>query len=436
MPYVKVDELPDVVKALPRKAQDIWMSEFNSSHEDGKSENESIQAAWGKVREEGYIKNAKGKWVKASAGDAPQVLSIFTEINFEVPEEATEETAEGVNVSIPILRKSKFTHPWYGDMDFDDEFFTLMLNNFYADTLGFEPSMDVAHEPDLGAIGWIKEVKYEDETLTLLPNMLDEGLELIKSGKFKYASISMDRNYVDAETGQAFGPVLMGAALTNRPFIHRQEAVSLLSMDGLVEDLPTSFILFEQTELDNTDIQEEIVEKIKEKQEDVQLDATSTPDVVSLSQEDFEALQAQVADLEAQAEKTKGLEGERDALSTQIVALQSKYEQAENEKILGAAASRIQEGMSLAPVVIDFAAKLLNFESMGTEDSEVELSADFSNMREWARSAVSEMVLSFPYTLPVDSNDTEEKSVDNPSQDDLEASEAAMQEAIDEMYDL
>ena len=433
MPYSKINDLPDMVKALPAKAQRIWMDAFNTSSESGGEETESIKIAWSAVGNVGYIKNSRGKWIKASRDGPLGVLQVMSEFNFDMLGDGSADNS--INGQIPILRKSKFQHPWYGEMSFDDKFFTDVINNFYANTLGFEPSIDVAHDPDLGAVGWVKDLKYDNDVLTLMVQMLPEGLDLVQTEKFKYASMSLDSAYVDSETGQGFGPVLLGAALTNRPFIHRQEQVALLSMDGKAEYSPGSVIVFSQPELDDIKNQEEIVENKDKNAENTEVVSEPKP-LMSISPEDFKALTIKVQELELTAAKAKELEGERDALSQQVVTLQAKYEQSENDKLLANARIRVKDGKSLAPVIIDFAARLLSGSGMGDEDAKVELSANSGNLKDWLRTAVKEMLLSFPYTLPVESNDTGDTELENPSHEDIEAQEKARADAVTDFYNL
>lgn len=75
MPYARNSDLPANVKnVLPGSAQSIWRNVFNSTEENGDSENASRQQAWGAVKNAGYKRNADtGKWTKVNKawGDAP-----------------------------------------------------------------------------------------------------------------------------------------------------------------------------------------------------------------------------------------------------------------------------------------------------------------------------------------------------------------------------
>lgn len=74
MPYDKLSELPSQVKdSLPKHAQEIYMSAFNSAWDqyedpserrgDESREATAHQVAWSAVKDE-YEKNDDGEWVK------------------------------------------------------------------------------------------------------------------------------------------------------------------------------------------------------------------------------------------------------------------------------------------------------------------------------------------------------------------------------------
>jgi len=63
MPYDALSELPDAVKKLPKHAQEIYMSAFNSAFEQyNGDEGKAHGTAWAAVKTK-YKQNAKGEWV-------------------------------------------------------------------------------------------------------------------------------------------------------------------------------------------------------------------------------------------------------------------------------------------------------------------------------------------------------------------------------------
>ena len=69
MPYDKLGDLPDAVKALPKHAQEIWLAAFNSAYEqyDG-NEGKSHGTAWAAVKDK--YKKQGDRWVE-KADDGP-----------------------------------------------------------------------------------------------------------------------------------------------------------------------------------------------------------------------------------------------------------------------------------------------------------------------------------------------------------------------------
>ena len=66
MPYKTISELPDNVKVLPEKGQEIFLKAFNSALEQYKEEPKSFATAWTAV-EKVFKKNGDGNWVTKEA---------------------------------------------------------------------------------------------------------------------------------------------------------------------------------------------------------------------------------------------------------------------------------------------------------------------------------------------------------------------------------
>ena len=62
MPYDAVSELPDTVKALPKKGQEIYLSAFNAAFDQYKGDEATAHAtAWAAVKK--AYKKVGGNWV-------------------------------------------------------------------------------------------------------------------------------------------------------------------------------------------------------------------------------------------------------------------------------------------------------------------------------------------------------------------------------------
>jgi cation transport regulator len=64
MPYEELTDLPDSVRDnLPKHAQEIYRSAFNSAEEQYDEESRAHRVAWSAV-EQKYEKNEEGEWVE------------------------------------------------------------------------------------------------------------------------------------------------------------------------------------------------------------------------------------------------------------------------------------------------------------------------------------------------------------------------------------
>jgi phage I-like protein len=85
--------------------------------------------------------------------------------------------------------------------------------------------------PEKGAAGWYKALNkaFEDGKCKLKATIewTKLGTQLIKDGIFKYFSPEFDFQYEDLETHEQFGNVLLGGALTNRPYFKSLAPVAL-----------------------------------------------------------------------------------------------------------------------------------------------------------------------------------------------------------------
>lgn len=131
---------------------------------------------------------------------------------------------------IPAARAAVLEHPWYGTMHLDEDLFESFIDNWATDLVGFDLAIDPSHDTRKGALAWVKDVTYSEEgqfDLWVEPTADGFGLGDV----FRYASIEYTEDYTDQETGASYGPTLLGCAATNRPFVHRQDAIQVLSAD-------------------------------------------------------------------------------------------------------------------------------------------------------------------------------------------------------------
>jgi hypothetical protein len=134
-------------------------------------------------------------------------------------------------VRIPAARNTVLKHPWWGDIFLDDDLFASFIDNWKTQLIGFDLSIDADHDTSTGALAWVKDITYDGENFELWVDPTSLGYGQL-GDVWRYASIEYLENYRDPETGADYGPTLMGCAATNRPFVHRQNAISVLSMSN------------------------------------------------------------------------------------------------------------------------------------------------------------------------------------------------------------
>ncbi len=154
--------------------------------------------------------------------------------SFHAPLVLATENSTGEDIRIPVLRKTIFKAGRYGELVFSDVYLDSLVINFNRNVTGHDIAMDFNHKPEEGAGAWIRRVIREGEhgeNLVLYASSTPFGREQLATQRYRYASAEINTDYEDRETGERFGPTLLGAAFTNRPYIHRQEPVKLFSND-------------------------------------------------------------------------------------------------------------------------------------------------------------------------------------------------------------
>lgn len=143
---------------------------------------------------------------------------------------------EDQNFSIEMLREGKYKHPWYGDLDFNRKYLLKLIENFLNDVVDREIAFDSSHAPWEGATGWLKTLSlrrriFKDRkrryVLTGDVKPTKWGKDLVEGERFKYYSIEVNDKFEDKETGEDYGPTIMGGGLTNRPFIPGMRSIQM-----------------------------------------------------------------------------------------------------------------------------------------------------------------------------------------------------------------
>lgn len=145
------------------------------------------------------------------------------------------ELSEDVSKRVQIAKVGAFNHAVYGKFSITAADLEEMKTNFEADVrkqkIDGRPVLpfDYSHYDGDKAAGWITGLSIESGSLFAEVEWTPKAAEKIKNKEFRFVSPSIHSDYKDAETGKKYKIVLMGAALTNVPFLRDMEAIHLLS---------------------------------------------------------------------------------------------------------------------------------------------------------------------------------------------------------------
>lgn len=147
-------------------------------------------------------------------------LPIFFPIQF----------AEGETIpkEIHILPMGVWDHPAYGKIIINANDIREFKSNFDRKIRKDIPITE-GHEvmDEKPAVGWFKELREDSNGLYATVEWTEKGKELLTKKYYKYFSPEFYREYEDPETREITRNVLVGGALTNKPYFKELEAVVL-----------------------------------------------------------------------------------------------------------------------------------------------------------------------------------------------------------------
>ena len=126
-----------------------------------------------------------------------------------------------------LLRTGHFKYGYYGDFKITADILRKLKENFDSDVRRVKIAVDYFHLSGEEAAGWIEQIELRDndETLWIKVDWTKTAEEKIRDKEVRYLSADIDFAYIDIESGAQHGPVLMGAGLTNRPYIKDMKAI-------------------------------------------------------------------------------------------------------------------------------------------------------------------------------------------------------------------
>lgn len=228
MPYATIAQAKSA--GFPTKAEGIAMTiaQINklAAIYDAVKKNKAIKipfaVAWAQWKK--LYKKIKDSWIKKEATEKLYNQKIFSSVRIEDLQFA-ENTTE-----IQVLVFGLWKHPEYGRIRVKEKEIAEFISNFdnkIRKDLPITEGHSVGNQ-ELPAIGWFRElVNKGRDGLWAVVEWTKEGKKLLEEKAYKYFSPEFYSAYEDPETHKIYANVLVGGALTNRPYFKGLQAVTL-----------------------------------------------------------------------------------------------------------------------------------------------------------------------------------------------------------------
>jgi phage I-like protein len=200
--------------------------------------------------------------------------------------------------AVQLLRAGSFKSEQYGALEITEKDLAAMVKNFQNKVRGIDLAVDYMHASEDVAAGWFKNVYLNDigNELWAEVDWTKPGLDVLANKEFRYISAEFDFEYKSNETGTKFGPTLLGAGLTNRPFIKDMKPVIPLSeasekKEGTTMDEKDKKIAELQAQIES--LKTELEQAKKDKSQ-----PSGTPGLSATDAENFDAMKVQLEQLQ------------------------------------------------------------------------------------------------------------------------------------------
>jgi len=244
----------------------------------------------------------------------PDQRNINIELSDEFKLESGPVLGTKFKLRVPIAVLGSWQHPQYGDVEFTQQDFAQMIRNFEENVSGFEPPLFYGHPLEseapgsAPAVGFLTSLYEDEDVLYGEFDVRAEAYTEVQNESYRYSSAEVVRNAVSKESGEPIGTLLVGCALTNRPFLTRMPKVKALTeMFSSWTDTRTHFLI---PLLQTGDFNQSMTDSITQNSSPTPApqNATATPqpptEVQSLA-EQFIMLAQQVESQRIETEKAK-----------------------------------------------------------------------------------------------------------------------------------
>jgi hypothetical protein len=133
----------------------------------------------------------------------------------------------GVEASwVHALPLGDYKHPIYGTISVTADRVKVFADNVKSKARGIDPSINYNHNNEDVAAGWVKDAEQRTDGLWLFIEWVKDAAEAIKAKKWRYFSSEFADEWEDPQ-GKKHKDVILGGALTNRPFMKNLVPVNL-----------------------------------------------------------------------------------------------------------------------------------------------------------------------------------------------------------------
>lgn len=167
----------------------------------------------------------------ASIAASGATFRLFTEVAFAEPP-----------ATVPVFPKpGTYAHPEYGEIALTPERIANFVNNFNNTVYQKHIPIDAEHETKLsGALGYLTGlVTNADGSVDAAVEWTDRGSRLVAADRYKYVSPEWYDAWQQPDTEAEFSDVLVGLALTTRPFFKDSALRPLVAREGELIASPT-----------------------------------------------------------------------------------------------------------------------------------------------------------------------------------------------------
>ena len=126
--------------------------------------------------------------------------------------------------TIEILRTGRVQDR---DLDITEDMLKAFVKNFHDNVYGSDIQVNLAHNREGEAAGWIRNVFISGDSLFAEIDWTELGQEKIKKRQYRFTSAELALSTVHHKTGEQIDNVLIGVALTNIPAVKGLDAVQL-----------------------------------------------------------------------------------------------------------------------------------------------------------------------------------------------------------------